>query len=75
MKKFLLHLHREKIVPAARYCSDRFGCRAVLVVLAVLIGTLAALATSAMHALLSIPAYWDQTLFTLSSGESGSWLY
>ena len=75
MKKFLLHLHREKIVPAVRYLCDRFGCRAVLVVLAVLIGTLAAFATSAMHALMSLPAYWDQILFTLSSGERGNWLH
>ena len=42
--------------------------------MAVLIGILAALATSAIRALMILPCRWDQTLFALSSSGNHRWL-
>ena len=75
MKRFLLRLHRERIVPAVKFCSGHFGCRSVLVVLAVLIGILAALATSAMQALMIFPGQLGETLFQRSAGDAHPRLY
>ena len=75
MKKFLLHLHRERIVPAVKYCSGHFGCRSVLIVLAVLIGILAALATTAMQLLMLYPGELGETLFQRSHGDVHHLLY
>ena len=75
MKKFLLHIHRERIVPAVKACCGRFGCRPVLIFLAVLIGILAALATTAVHALMFLPIEWGEMLFLRSRGDSAPLLY
>ena len=72
MKKLLLHLHRERIVPAVKFCSGRFGARAVIVVIAVLIGVLAALATSLMHVIMMFPARWEIRMWQGAAG--GEWL-
>ena len=53
MRKFLLSFHRRKIVPAVKSCESR-----LIIPLAVMIGILAALATSAMHALVMLPSDW-----------------
>ena len=68
MKKSLLHLHRERIVPAVRRCCGRFGSRAVIVAIAVLIGVLAALATSLMHAIMMFPESWETQLWQSADG-------
>lgn len=72
MKKFFLRIHRERIVPAVKFCGERFGTRSVLVLLAVLIGILAALAIAAIHALMLLPTRIDQTLF--AEAMAGQWL-
>ena len=75
MKKILLHIHRERIVPAVKKCCERFGSRPVLIVLAVLIGILAAFATTAIHALMFLPIKWGEILFLRSRGDSVPQLY
>ena len=67
VKKFFLRLHRERIVPAVKFCSCRFGKRSVLVLMAVFIGMLAALAIAAMNLLMLFPMRMNQTLFAQAS--------
>ena len=63
VRKFFLHIHRERIVPAVKRCGERFGRRSVLVVMAILIGVLAALAIAAINALMILPVRINKELF------------
>ena len=71
MKKHLLRWHRLRIVPTVKFCSERFGSRSVIVAIAILIGILAALATSAMHLVMLYPVEWGQQCFAAS--QNGNW--
>ncbi|MBQ6352824.1 MAG: chloride channel protein, partial [Lentisphaeria bacterium] len=72
MKRHLLRFHRLRIVPAVRFCNERFGCRSVIVALAVVIGILAAFATAAMHLLMHWPIQLGQQLFADAQNGGGS---
>ena len=75
MRRHLLRFHRLRIVPSVRFCSERFGSRSVIVVIAILIGVIAAFATAAMHLLMLYPIRRGQEWFAAAQdGDKYSYL-
>lgn len=71
MKKFLLRLHLRYMIRGAHYLNRRWGEKSILIVLAILIGALAAVAAAGLHLLVELLSHAGEWLAALPGSDHG----